>query len=100
MKISVDQPEAENVEAVYLNGRRLAMCVEADDEAGYAVVLLPPKQLAPDDPRFQKKVDGQPHILAVGDPFGDEDLQRVKLEGSVEIVLRKREGLDDSGLDK
>lgn len=94
MRITIDDPKSDDVEAVYLNGRRVAMCVEADDEVGYVVVRLPPK-----DPAAAALANPDKLTIAVGDPISIDDWETKRLEGDVEIVLREREGLDDSGLD-
>jgi hypothetical protein len=92
MKISVNEPESKNVEAVYLNGKRLAMCVEADDQAGYVIVKLPPQQLAPDNLKQAER------LLAVGDPIADDEWRTVRLTGEVEIIMATKN--TDLGLER
>jgi hypothetical protein len=94
MKLNVNDSEADNVEAVYLDGKRVAMCVEADEEEGYVVVRLPPL-----DPAAKALDDKEKLTIAVGDPIALEDWITKRLEGEVEIILREREGLNDTGLD-
>lgn len=96
MKITVNDPNASNVEAVFLNGKRLITCIEADDEAGYAIVLVPPPDPAKDDPSFNDK---SKMTIIIEDATDAAEWTTKRLEGEVEILLRKKEGLDDSGLD-
>lgn len=100
MKISINQPESNNVESIFLNGKRLPTCIEADDEEGYVVVLLPPKTLAPNDPRFNQVVPGAEKVLAVGPDLEAQDWEHVRLEGEVEIIMKQQDGLEDTPLEK
>jgi hypothetical protein len=93
MKINVEQPESKYVQAVYLNGKRLAMCLEADDVEGYAIVALPPTESLQED--FSKSTD---RLLLVGDPIDDNEWRKVKLTGTVEIIMATKN--QDDGLDR
>lgn len=95
MKITMDDPKSEEVDAVFVDGKRLITCVEVDDEAGYAVVLVPPP-----DPAKEQKVLDEVGTLVVEDQHDPKDWTRKKIEGKVEIVFKKNEGLDDAGLEK
>jgi hypothetical protein len=96
MKISINDSKAAEVESVYLDGKRLVTCIEASEEEGYVIVLIPPPDPVKDDPDFNSK---DKLTIVQEDPFDATDWVQKRLEGDVEIVLRKREGLDDSGLD-
>lgn len=100
MKITVNQPESENVEAVFVDGKRCVTCIEADDEEGYVVLLLPPTSLAPNDPRFQTIIPDTERVLSVGPEIDKNDWQTVRVEGTVEIVLKSQDGLEDQPLKK
>lgn len=95
MKITMNDAKSKEVEAVFLNGRRLVTCIEADDEAGYAIVLIPPPDPAKDSATFN---DPSKVTIAEVDPIDEVEWEQKKLEGDVEIVFAKRPGLDDSGL--
>ena len=101
MRIQIDDPEANNVDAIYLDNKRLAMCIEADDEAGWVKVLLPPKHLAPKEHRSIEWKPGKPFsgTAFVGDPIEPSEWGKQVLYGEVEIVMREVEGLEDEGLD-
>ncbi len=101
MRIRVDEPEGADVEAIYLDNKRLAMCVEADDEEGWVKVMLPPKNLAPKEIRDVEWKPGVPFsgTAFVGDPIDVKEWQEKTLHGEVEIVMREVEGLEDEGLD-
>jgi len=96
MKITATDPQANNIEAVYLDGKRLAMCIEANEEEGWVTVILPPEDPAAKDPNFNKTN----LIISQGDPTDPSDWPRKQLFGDVEIVWRSREGIDDEGLSK
>lgn len=95
MKITVNDPRAALVDAVFVDGKRLVTCIEADDEAGYAIVLVPPP-----DPAQKENLLKELGTLVVEDQHDPEDWQQKRLEGNVEIIFKKNEGLDDAGLEK
>lgn len=96
MKITINDPKSKEVESIFLDGKRLVTCIEADDVAGYAVVLVPPPDPVKNDPVFNDK---SKITITQEDPMSSEDWIQKRLEGVVEIVFRKQEGLDDSGMD-
>ena len=97
MRIRVDQPEGALVDGIYLNGKRLAMCIEADDEEGWVKLSLPPKDLAPPGVEILTQKN---HSAFVGDPISPEDWREVIKHGEVDIVMREVEGLGDEGLEE
>ena len=96
MRIRVDQPEGALVDAIYLDGKRLIMCIEADDEEGWVKISLPPKQIPTD---LMPNLAKDEKALYVGDPIGPDDWEEKTLFGVVDIVMREVEGLEDEGLD-
>lgn len=97
MRIRVDQEDGENVEAIYLDGKRLAMCIEADDEEGWAKVLLPPSKLHSEE-LDKVTIDSENPLIEMGDPIDPSEWIEKTLKGNVEIVMLTREGLEDDGL--
>ena len=97
MKIIASDKQAENVDAVFLDGKRLVTCIEADDEAGYVIVLVPPPSAVKDDADFNDK---NKVTIALEDPFDAATWTKKRLEGEVEIVFKLHEGLEDSGLEQ
>ena len=103
MRIKYTDPEADNIDAVYINGQRLAMCVEADDKEGWARVLLPPERVSTpaevlEQIAKEKNQNKKTKFLTVGDPIDINEWIETTLYGEVDIVFREEEGLN-SGLE-
>lgn len=87
--------ETENIDSVYLNGKRLITWIEADDKEGWVTIELPPANLAP--PEMSNLKTNELGIYA-GDIIKPEEWTEKKLTGEVEIAFKNLD-LDDSGLE-